>query len=92
VESISRRKFLRQAGTGVAALGAFSAVGGLALPKDALRGDPSVRDQARVEPHDGPLVVEIPNPRTDEVHLLFGTNEVVRHDASLVARLVRASR
>ncbi len=92
MESISRRKFLRQAGTGVAAIGTFSAVGGLKLPRGATREDSSPEDSTRVEPHDGPLVVEIPNPKADEVHLLFGTSEVVRHDASLVARLVRASR
>jgi hypothetical protein len=92
VESISRRKFLRQAGTGVAAIGAFSAVGGLKLPREVTRPDSSPVDLTRVEPHDGPLVVEIPDPRRDEVHLLFGTSEIVRHDGSLVARLVRASR
>jgi hypothetical protein len=39
---------------------------------------------------DGPLVVHVPDPRSGEVHLLFGTREVVQHDRALVARLVRA--
>ncbi len=37
----------------------------------------------------GPLVVHIPDPRSGEIHLMFGTREVVRKDSALVARLVR---
>jgi hypothetical protein len=92
VESISRRKFLRQAGAGVAALGAVSALGTRGVAGIALERDGASEKNERVEPHDGPLVVEIPNPNAGEIHLMFGTEEVVRHDSSLVARLVRASR
>ena len=37
----------------------------------------------------GPLIVHIPDPRSGEIHLMFGTREVVRRDSALVARLVR---
>ena len=39
----------------------------------------------------GPMVVHIPDPRTGDVHVMFGTREVVRRDRALVARLVRAA-
>lgn len=92
MEAISRRKFLRQAGGGVAAVGAVSALGGLRMPRSGKDEEGRLSEDVEVEPHDGPLVVEIPDPRSDEVHLMFGTEERVRHDSSLVRRLVRASR
>ncbi len=94
MQSISRRTFLKQTGTGAAALGAVSAFA--RFPKLGRRVKPAVHSAGVAAPkgraHDGPLVVHIPDPKTGQVHLMFGTREVVAHDPALVARLVhRAS-
>ncbi|MGO9559236.1 MAG: hypothetical protein ACLPQS_04110 [Acidimicrobiales bacterium] len=95
MQAISRRVFLRQTGTGAAAVGAlsaFSRIPGL-RPK---RLAPAVHDRgvakAEGRSRNGPLVVHIPDPTTGQVHLMFGTREVVAHDPALVARLVHAAR
>ncbi|MGO9196727.1 MAG: twin-arginine translocation signal domain-containing protein [Acidimicrobiales bacterium] len=95
MQAISRRTFLRQTGTSagaVGALSAFSRLPGMRRPRLA----PTVHDQGVAKavgrPNDGPLVVHIPDPRSGQVHLMFGTREVVHHDPALVARLVHAAR
>ncbi|MGO9582692.1 MAG: twin-arginine translocation signal domain-containing protein [Acidimicrobiales bacterium] len=91
--SISRRMFLKQGGTGVAAAGFLTAMPSLPGRMWGARKPASVHANGVATPQGraatGPLVVHIPDPRTGEVHLMVGTREVVRRDSSLVARLVR---
>jgi hypothetical protein len=93
--SFSRRTFLVRGGTGAAAV-AFLA----AIPAFPGRAWASVRPAtvhndgvaaAAGRAATGPMVVHIPDPRTGDVHVMFGTREVVRRDRALVARLVRAA-
>lgn len=39
---------------------------------------------------EGPLVAHITNPKTGEIHLMFGEQEVIHHDPELVAQLLNA--
>ena len=91
--SISRRMFLKQSGSGVAAAGLFAAIPSLPGRVRASRRPATVHANGVAAPAGhaatGPLVVHIPDPRSGEVHYMFGTTEVVRHDSSLVPRLVR---
>ncbi len=91
--SISRRMFLKQSGTGVAAAGFLAAIPSLPGRVWASRKPAVVHANGVAAPAGraatGPLVVHIPDPRTGEVHLMVGSREVVRRDSSLVARLVR---
>ena len=91
--SISRRMFLKQSGSGVAAAGVLAALPALPGRVSATRKPATVHARGVAAPAGraatGPLVVHIPDPRSGEIHLMFGTREVVRKDAALVARLVR---
>ena len=91
--SISRRMFLKQSGSGVAAAGVLAALPTLPGRVSATRKPATVHTRGVAAPAGraatGPLVVHIPDPRSGEIHLMFGTREVVRKDAALVARLVR---
>lgn len=91
--SISRRMFLKHSGTGVAAAGLLTAVPSLPNRAWASRKPATLHAKGVAAPlgraATGPLLVYIPDPRTGEVHLMVGTREVVRHDSSLVAQLVR---
>ncbi len=91
--SISRRTFLKQSGSGVAAAGLAAAVPSLPGRVQASRKPAAIHSRGVAAPAGraatGPLVVHIPDPRSGEVHLMVGTREVVRKDPALVARLVR---
>jgi hypothetical protein len=91
--SISRRTFLKQSGSGVAAAGFLAAIPSLPGRVWAARKPAVLHSSGVAAPRGraatGPLVVHIPDPRSGEVHYMFGTREVVRRDSSLVARLVR---
>lgn len=39
---------------------------------------------------EGPLVAHITNPKTGEIHLMFGEQEIVHHDPELVTQLLNA--
>ena len=94
MEQLSRRTFLKQTGTGAAAVGAISAFSGFPFLRKTRR-PPAVHDRgiaaASGRAHDGPLVVHVPDPRAGEVRLMFGTREIVHHDPALVARLLHAT-
>ena len=97
MENLSRRKFLQQSGTGVAAVGAVSAIARFpGLTGRRRTAEPAVHDsgvaKAEGRATDGPIVVHIPDARTGQLHVMFGTREVVHHDPALVARLVHAAR
>jgi hypothetical protein len=91
--SISRRMFLKQSGSGVAAAGFLAASPSLPGRVRASRKPATVQANGVAAPAGraatGPLIVHIPDPKSGEVHYMFGTTEVVRRDSSLVARLVR---
>lgn len=95
MEKISRRRFLQQSGTGVAAAGAFAALskfpGVTRVRRKEVVHAAGVAKPAGLSTS-GPLVVHIPDPHTGQLHVMFGTREVVRHDPALVARLVHAAR
>jgi anaerobic selenocysteine-containing dehydrogenase len=94
MESVSRRKFFKQAGAVAAAAGAVAvaplsvagAVAGLKstpdaplTPQEDLRGDEE-------------LVAHVKNARTGEIALFIGHREVTLKDRKVAARLVRAAR
>lgn len=93
MSSISRRMFLKQSGSGVAAAGVLAAIPALPGRVRASRKPATVHTSGVATPAGraatGPLIVHIPDPRSGEIHLMFGTREVVRRDSALVARLVR---
>jgi len=94
MESVSRRKFFKQAGAvatvagtmAVAPLGLASTVAGAAstreealAPKEQLRGNED-------------LVAHVKNARTGEIALFIGHREITIRDRKLAAQLVRATR
>jgi hypothetical protein len=100
MESISRRTFLQQTGTGAATVGAASAFAKIPFAGGkhrAQKSGPATHATAAAVKQedkaiDGPLVVHIADPRTGRVSLMFGTREVSYHDPGLVARLLNAAR
>jgi len=94
--SISRRTFLKRSGTGAAAAGFLAAIPAFPGRAWASRRPTTVHSEGVAAPAGraatGPLVVHIPDPQTGDVHIMFGTREVVRRDRALVARLVRDAR
>lgn len=95
MENISRRVFLRTGATGAAVVGAAAAIPRLpefvrSRRKAAVHSSGIAAPVGRAG--DDALVIHIPDPHKGTLHLMFGTREVVSHDPSLVARLVRAAR
>jgi hypothetical protein len=94
MEPFSRRTFLKQTGTGATALGALSALPKLSFARRPRR--PAVHASGVARPagraQDSSLVVYVPDPDGGQVHLMFGTREVVQHDRALVERLLQAAR
>jgi hypothetical protein len=104
MSDISRRAFLKQGGVGVAAAGAMVAMPKvLRHGEDVLRSHSHTPGAAAgaagadaadagVESTGHTILVHVPDARSGEVRVMYGTREVVHHDADLVARLVRATR
>lgn len=93
--SISRRTFLVGTGTSVATAGMLAVAPPLAGQAGAAQTAAGHRAQAIAKGssrRSDPLVVHVPDPSSDELHIMVGTREVVHHDAALVERLVRESR
>lgn len=90
---ISRRNFLRNTGTGIAAVGLIavapsvmvSEAGAATKTKVAARPKTMVRPASTSET----VVAHIPNPRTGDIHFLVGSREVIHRDRALVARILR---
>jgi len=103
MSDISRRAFLKQGGMGVAAAGVL-----VAVPRVIRRGEEVLRSHTgrptgaaagaptlvapSAESTGHTLLVHVPDARSGEVRVMYGTREVVHHDPDLVARLVRAAR
>jgi len=91
---LSRRAFLARTGAGAATAGLIAAIPAIATTAGAAESSkaqdrgiaPATTDTELVP---GPLVVHVPDPRTGEVHFLFGTKEIVHKDRALVARMLR---
>jgi len=107
MSDISRRAFLKQGGMGVAAAGALVAVpkvirrgdgvlrSGMGRASGAGTGAASAATPAGLpaaESTGHTLLVHVPDARSGEVRVMYGTREVIHHDPDLVARLVRAAR
>ena len=80
----SRRKFIRNASIGVAAVGATTVLpsmtsAGAATPAAAVAGPV----------HDGPFTVWVKNAGTGEIAVLVGESEVIHHDKALAAQLAK---
>ena len=90
---ISRRNFLRNTGTGIAAAGLIavapaviaSEAGAATKTKATAHSKKMVKPASTSET----IVAHIPNPRTGEIHFLVGSREVIHRDSALVARILR---
>lgn len=91
--SISRRTFLRRSGAAAATTGLAAALpaspGRVSAPRKRASGHTSGVAAPTGRAASGPLIIHVPDPRTGEIHLMFGSREVVRTDHGLMAQLVR---
>ena len=93
MSEISRRGFLKASGGGLVAAGVVAAAPATLLTAaSAAPATPKERSTAN-DVHavstTETVVVHIPNPRSGELRFMVGEREIVRHDRSLVARLIR---
>jgi hypothetical protein len=93
----NRREFLKRASVGAAAVGALVMAPGLKLARERSAAAGRVPSEAGFAPTvkltegaGGPLVAYVRDPARGEVAILVGTEEVVRYDPALVARLLQA--
>ena len=99
MEPVSRRSFFKQAGAAVAIAGAASvaplgvanALAGT-TPKREVDARESELSAAEHLTEGEDLVVHVANAKTGELHLFVGEREVLVHDRTMAARLVRATR
>ena len=90
---ISRRNFLKNTGTGIAAAGF------LAVAPTVMAGEAGAATKAKESAHAEKMVTPasttetivayIPNPRSGEIHFMVGSRQVIHRDRALVARIVR---
>lgn len=98
MEPISRRRFFRQAGSVAAIAGAVavvpagvvSSVAGAATREPAAK-EPELTASEHLAEGDN-LIAHVKDARTGEISLFVGNREVLIHDRSVAARLVRATR
>lgn len=87
---ISRRKFLQRTAVGLTAAGAAAAAPAWVLTRYDADGESEVISSQPGERGAGsPLVAYVRDASKGEVVLMIGTQEIVRRDPALVARLVR---
>lgn len=88
MENVSRRRFLKEASLGVAAVGAIAATAGRStLHPTAAPARAAIPSAAHV---DGPVVVHLADIRTGEMQVFVGTREVTMRDQELAARISAA--
>lgn len=80
----SRRTLLKSAAAGAAAIGLVGAGGGLAASTVAAKRSIGTSSE--------PVVAYVSDARRGEIVVMVGTHEVVRRDATLVARLLAIAR
>jgi len=93
MSEISRRGFLKASGGGLVTAGVIAAAPISAIKiASAATSTPNQANSAN-EVHavatTQTVVVHIPNPRSGELRFMVGEREIIRHDRSLVARLIR---
>ena len=93
MDDVSRREFLRKGSIGAAA-GAFAiGMGAEGVAKAATRSDAKAAPaDAREVTSDEPIVAYVKQGTRGEVHVMVGSREVVRKDADLAKRIIRASK
>lgn len=84
---MSRRRFLTRASAGAVTVGAFSSIPVLTASASVQRSVPEKSGLPPVTSSE-PLVVYVHNPSAGEVSIMVGTDEVIRHDPELVARIL----
>ena len=93
MSEISRRGFLKASGGGLVTAGVIAAAPVTALKAASAATVGMNRSNAANEVHavatTQTVVVHIPNPRSGELRFMVGEKEIIRHDRSLVARLIR---
>ena len=88
--SLSRRRFLKKTALGLTAAGAAAAAPGWVLTRNGADGKSEIiSSQPGDTPAGSPLVAYVRDASKGEVVLMIGTQEIVRRDPALVARLVR---
>jgi hypothetical protein len=96
MESISRRKFFKQAGAAAAVAGAV-AVAPLSAANAVTSGNPGQHaSEAALAPgeflgEEENLIAHVRNPQSGEISLFIGEREVLIHDPAIAARLLRAT-
>jgi len=88
LQPISRRSFLVR---GSAVAGA-AAVGGGGIAALAASSGSDALTEEEIQALDQPVLVQVRDAEKGEVEILFGENEVVFTDKSLVAKVLRAAR
>jgi secreted PhoX family phosphatase len=93
MSELSRRGFLKASGGGLVAAGVIAAAPVSAITAASAASNSSKQTNTHNDVHavatTQTVVVHIPNPRSGELRFMVGEKEVVRHDRSLVARLIR---
>jgi|SwirhisoilCB3_FD_contig_31_546070_length_607_multi_3_in_0_out_0_2 hypothetical protein len=84
---MSRRRFLTRASAGAVTVGALSSVPVLSASASAQHSAPEKAGPPVTTSE--PLVVYVHNPSAGNVAVMVGTDEVVRHDPELVARILK---
>ena len=90
---ISRRNFLKNTGTGLAAAGLIAVAptvmaaeaGALTKTKASTQSTKMVTPASTKQT----VIAHIPNPRSGEIHFFVGSREVIHRNHALVARIVR---
>jgi len=98
LESISRRRFFKQAGGAVAIAGA-AAVAPAAVasavtagpPRKGTASEPELLASEQLNEGDS-IIAHVVDPQSGAISLFVGTREVLIHDRTVAARLVRATR
>ena len=94
MEPISRRTFFKHAGAAAAVAGGAAVVPmglGTSLAGAATVKDTPLAPEEELRNNED-LVVHVKNARTGELSLFVGQREVIIHDRTIAARLVRATR
>ena len=90
--NINRRRFLKGASIGAAAVGAIAAVPRLGRTQDTAYRNTEAQFAGARSTHSTsePVMAYVRDRSKGEVVLFAGTREVVRHDPALAARLLQA--
>jgi hypothetical protein len=85
--NLNRRSFIEKAAIGGATVGALVTLHGYVAPRDTAEASTSATKHVA---QSGPVLAHVRNAATGEIAVLFGTREVVIHDAGIADRIMRA--